>query len=214
MDAPVAQASPPARRPAAGLTVSAAQAGDAGGDACATKGLYALLMARAAGLPNDDLFARMLVSQAGAQSALPAGLGLESSDFRALMTRHFPEFGLPAPLARAPDLGERSAEWDDLLALLMEHRAGADASETWMALIVATACMGGDHLWQDLGLWSRADLTKLMAANFPGLTALNSRDMKWKRFLYKQLCGLAGVYVCRSPSCEVCVDYAKCFGPA
>ncbi|OYY93097.1 MAG: hydrogenase [Hydrogenophilales bacterium 28-61-23] len=175
-------------------------------------GLYALLMARAAGLPNDDLFARMLVSHAGGQSALPAGLGLESNDFRALMARHFPGFSLPAQLAGAPDLGERAAEWDELLALLMEHRAGVEPSETWLALIVATACMGGDHLWQDLGLWQRADLTQLMARNFPGLTALNNRDMKWKRFLYKQLCNGAGVYVCRSPSCEVCVDYAKCFG--
>jgi len=51
-----------------------------------------------------------------------------------------------------------------------------------------------------------------MARNFPGLSTLNDRDMKWKKFLYKQLCERTGVYVCRSPSCEVCVDYAKCFG--
>ena len=175
-------------------------------------GLYALLMNRAAGLPNDDLLARMLVSQAGGQSALPPGLGLDATDFRSLMTRHFPGFGLPAQLARAPDLGERGIEWDDLLALLMQYRAGNDASETWLALIVATACMGGDHLWQDLGLWQRDDLTQLMGRNFPGLTALNSQDMKWKKFLYKQLCNRAGVHACRAPSCEVCVDYAKCFG--
>ncbi|MBU1666683.1 MAG: nitrogen fixation protein NifQ, partial [Gammaproteobacteria bacterium] len=62
-------------------------------------GLYALLMARAAGLPNDDLFARMLLSQTSAQSALPAGLGLTAGDFRTLMARHFPGFRLPAPLA-------------------------------------------------------------------------------------------------------------------
>jgi nitrogen fixation protein NifQ len=203
-------ATPAARRafsPLAGRATSSKM------DAGATTGLYALLMARAAGLSNDALFARMLVNQAGAQSALPAGLGLEAGEFRALMSRHFPGFTLPARVACAPDLGERSAEWDELLALLMEHRAGVDASETWMATIVATACMGGDHLWQDLGLWSRNDLSQLMARNFPGLTALNDRDMKWKRFLYKQLCNNAGVVVCRSPSCEVCADYAKCFGP-
>lgn len=212
MDSHVAQASPPARRPAAGQMAPTPPADKVGEDAGATKGLHGLLMARAAGLPNDDLFARMLVSQAAAQSALPAGLGLEAGEFRALMARHFSGFTLPAPLAQAPSLGERGEEWDELLALLVEYQGGADASESWMALIVATACMGGDHLWQDLGLWSRADLTKLMARNFPGLTALNSRDMKWKRFLYKQLCDRAGVYVCRSPSCAVCADFAKCFG--
>jgi len=207
MEADVAPASLPAT-PAARRAFSL----QAGKEASARKGLYDLLMARAAGLANDDLFARMLVSQAGAQSALPAGLGLEPGDFRALMARHFPGFTLPTQLARAPDLGERSAEWDELLALLLEYRSGTDPSETWMALIVASACMGADHLWQDLGLWSRADLTQLMAGNFPGLSALNSHDMKWKKFLYKQLCDRAGVTVCRSPSCEVCVDYAKCFG--
>jgi len=206
MDTPVASAPSPATP--ADRRAFGPLAGEGAG---ATKGLYALLMARAAGLPNDDLFAKMLLSQAAALSALPAGLGLEPGDFRALMARHFPGFSLPAPLAHAPNLGERGAEWDELLALLLEYQGGADPSESWMALIVATACMGGDHLWQDLGLWSRVDLTKLMADNFPGLSALNNRDMKWKKFLYKQLCDRIGVYVCRSPSCEVCADYAKCF---
>ncbi len=176
-------------------------------------GLYGLLMARAAAVPNSELFARMLVSQAMGQGGLLPGLGLGSVAFTALMTRHFPGFGLPARLAVEADLGERRAEWDDLLALLMDNRAGADPSENWMAHIVANACMGGDHLWQDLGLWARGDLSKLMVDNFPALAARNERDMKWKKFLYKQLCQQQGVYVCRAPSCEVCIDYAKCFGP-
>ena len=181
------------------------------GPAASPPGLYAMLMARAATLPNDDLFARMLASQAAGQGGLPAGLGLAAADFAALMSRHYPGFGLPASLARSFDPAERRAEWEDLLTLLLEHRAGADASEAWMAVVVATACMANDHLWQDLGLWSRADLSRLMIGNFPALAAKNTRDMKWKKFLYKQLCEREGVYVCRSPSCEVCVDYAKCF---
>lgn len=197
MNTPVASPHPPAA--------------SAGRETGATRGFYTLLMARAAGLANDQLFARMLASQTVEHSALPPGLGLNANEFRTMMARHFPGFSLPAPLAHRPDLGERSAEWNELLGLLLEHRAGNDPSETWMALIVANACMGGDHLWQDLGLGSRADLSQLMTRNFPGLTALNHRDMKWKKFLYKQLCDRAGVYVCRSPSCEVCVDYAKCF---
>ena len=73
--------------------------------------------------------------------------------------------------------------------------------------------MASDHLWQDLGLWSRQDLSALMADNFPALKAKNDRDMKWKKFLYKQLCNQEGIYTCRSPSCEVCADYQACFGP-
>jgi nitrogen fixation protein NifQ len=175
-------------------------------------GLYGLLMARAGGLSNDDLFARMLFSQAVGLGALPPGLGLAPSGFAVLMARHFPGFTLPAGLAAPAMEAERHAERDELLTLLREHCAGADDSERWVAEIVTAACMGGDHLWQDLGLWSRVDLSRLMTQNFPALAAKNTRDMKWKKFLYKQLCDREGVVVCRSPSCEVCVDYAKCFG--
>ena len=82
-----------------------------------------------------------------------------------------------------------------------------------MAHILAAGCMASDHLWQDLGLWHRAELTALMRRNFPPLAARNVKDMKWKKFLYKQLCESEGIYLCRAPSCEVCVDYAVCFGP-
>ena len=82
-----------------------------------------------------------------------------------------------------------------------------------MAHVVAAGCMSADHLWHDLGLWSRTDLTGLMRRNFPALAALNARDMKWKRFLYKRLCEAEGIYSCRAPSCEACTDYAACFGP-
>lgn len=176
-------------------------------------GLYGLLMGRAAGLPNDDLFARMLVSRTIGLGALPPGLGLGAAVFASLAKRHFPGFPLPGRLAEDGLDAERRAERDDLLTLLLEHRAGRDLSELWMAEIVTAACMANDHLWQDLGLWNRTDLSRLMLENFPALAAKNVKDMKWKKFLYKQLCEREGVYVCRSPSCEVCADHAKCFGP-
>jgi nitrogen fixation protein NifQ len=170
-------------------------------------------MARTGGRPNDDLFARMLFSQTVGMSALPPGLGLTPAAFADLMAHHFPGFIQPAGLVIPAVKAGRHDEHDELLTLLREHCAGLDESEQWMAGIVTAACMGGDHLWQDLGLWSRVDLSRLMTQNFPALAAKNTRDMKWKKFLYKQLCEGEGVYVCRSPSCEVCVDYVKCFGP-
>ncbi|MES9842985.1 MAG: nitrogen fixation protein NifQ, partial [Candidatus Thiodiazotropha endolucinida] len=86
-------------------------------------------------------------------------------------------------------------------------------SETWMTDIVIAGCLGSDHLWQDLGLWERSDLSRLMLENFRPLAIRNTQDMKWKKFLYKQLCETEGIYTCRAPSCEVCADYAACFGP-
>jgi nitrogen fixation protein NifQ len=52
-----------------------------------------------------------------------------------------------------------------------------------------------------------------MVENFPHLAAKNDRDMKWKRFLYRQLCEREGIHICPAPSCQVCTDYAKCFAP-
>ena len=52
-----------------------------------------------------------------------------------------------------------------------------------------------------------------MVRHFSALALRNNQDMKWKKFLYKQLCEQEGINACRAPSCEVCTDYLKCFGP-
>ena len=176
------------------------------------RSVYDALMAYAAGLPNDALFARMIASQAAGLGALPPGLGLFGPDYVALLDRHFPQAVLPVPTGRPAFDCSDMPERDDLLALLLDHVAGRDDSEHRMAEIVVVACMGGDHLWQDLGLWNRADLSQLMNENFPALAAKNDRDMKWKKFLYRQICEREGIHVCPAPACQVCVDYAKCFG--
>ncbi len=175
-------------------------------------GLYAELMAHAAGLPNDELFAQMITSQIGGTGALPSGLGLDAKDFAAMLTNHFP--GVELVIRRIENTADpRALERDDVLGLLLEHRAHRNMSEHWMAEIVTAACMANDHLWQDLGLWSRDYLSRLMTQNFPALAARNVHDMKWKKFLYKQLCEKEGINACRAPSCEYCTDYLKCFGP-
>lgn len=175
-------------------------------------GLYAELMAHAAGLPNDDLFAQMIASQMDGVGALPPGLGLDEKDLAALLANHFPGVRLTICCSKASE-DPRALERDDVLALLLEHCAHRNMSEQWMAEIVTTACMADDHLWQDLGLWSRDHLSRLMTQNFPALAAKNVHDMKWKKFIYKQLCEKEGINACRAPSCEYCTDYLNCFGP-
>ena len=175
-------------------------------------GLHAELMSHAAGLPNDEIFAQMIASQTAGIGALPPGLGLDEEVFAAMLSRHFP--GMQLVMRRSSDVSDaRELEHEDVRALILEHRADRDVSEVWMAEIVTTACMANDHLWQDLGLWSRKQLSQLMTQNFPALAAKNTKDMKWKKFLYKQLCEREEIRVCRAPSCEVCADYQKCFGP-
>lgn len=175
--------------------------------------VYTQLMAHATALPNADLFAKMLASQVVGRGSLPVDLGLGNSTFSILLLYYFPNVQQSWPFSIMPSLvPERRTEWDDLTTLLLEHRAGINFSEGWMAKIVASACMAGNHLWQDLGLWSRNDLTELMIKNFPTLAAKNRADMKWKKFLYKQLCQREGIRICRAPSCESCTDYPYCFG--
>jgi nitrogen fixation protein NifQ len=82
-----------------------------------------------------------------------------------------------------------------------------------MAEHVALACLGDNHLWQDLQLASRAELSALMQRWFPELVARNHADMKWKKFLYKQLCEREALFICKAPSCDVCTDRPVCFGP-
>lgn len=176
--------------------------------------VFARLMARAVGAGNDRAFASMIATRATGGGALPAWLGLEVADFHGLMAHHFP--GVSPDVLSAIDGGTplaiaRLDEREDLIALMLAHRADMSPSEVWMAQTVAAGCMAGDHLWHDLGLWNRAELTSLMQRNFPSLAARNVWDMKWKRFLYKQLCEVEGIRACRAPSCEICVDYHVCF---
>lgn len=173
--------------------------------------IYSRLMLHSTGLRNDDLLARLLSSQASGEGVLPPGLGLTAEGFAAMLVRHFPCMGPIGLNAVAHDDSLRQPERGELVTLMLESRAGVDISETWMAEIVAAGCMGGAHLWHDLGLWSRRDLNQLMHKNFPALAARNDRDMKWKKFLYRQICENEGVPVCPAPSCQACADYAKCF---
>jgi nitrogen fixation protein NifQ len=172
-------------------------------------------MAASCGSGNDVTFAQILATHYLGGGSLPHYLGLEPDHFARLLECHFPDIDVPNPVPRpAPEWDPRLVEEkDELIKLMVMYRAGTDASEITMSRIVATACMANDHLWQDLGLWSRKDLSALMVRNFPGLAAKNDHDMKWKKFLYKQLCIQEGIYICRAPSCAQCSDYQNCFGP-
>ncbi|MGL4409046.1 MAG: nitrogen fixation protein NifQ [Zoogloea sp.] len=146
-----------------------------------------------------------------------AGIGVE--EFSWLLESEFPyldwdvHLDLRAAQKRAAQPGNSIDEFSDLLALLWDHRVEDDTRSLWVACAVSTACMGANHLWQDMGLPSRHLLGELLATHFPSLHALNNQDMKWKKFFYKQLCDRAEIHACRAPSCAVCNDKPVCFGP-
>jgi nitrogen fixation protein NifQ len=161
-----------------------------------------------------DLIARMLASQVANMGDMPRYLGLSKVEFTRLMKHHFPAVELEQFDHHGKVLDPmRSDEHAELRQLFITHADADPQTAEWVADILIAGCMGGDHLWQDLGLWSRKDLTALIRSAFAPLADKNIHDMKWKKFFYKQLCIQEGVYTCRAPSCQVCADYQECFGP-
>ena len=110
----------------------------------------------------------------------------------------------------------RGDEVGDLHALPLDHAAAHYTGCPALAVVVKTvvlASLGDNHLWQDLQLPSRAELSALIRHWFPALVAKNHADMTWKKFLYKQLCEREELFICKPPTCEVCTDRPVCFGP-
>ncbi len=81
-----------------------------------------------------------------------------------------------------------------------------------LSSLIARRCQEPSHLWQDLGLRDRTELSQLMQRHFPRLKTRNSGDMKWKKFLYRLVCGSEGFTLCPAPVCSDCDDFAGCFG--
>lgn len=112
-------------------------------------------------------------------------------------------------------MSSRKDEVDDLMTLLMEHAdpsTGPEAERHHIAWLIACASLGDAHLWQDMGLPSRDALSWLIRRWFPALAACNVDDMKWKKFLYRQLCVKEEILICKSPTCADCSDLTLCFG--
>lgn len=86
----------------------------------------------------------------------------------------------------------RSTEYDGIVGLLMEHAAADDADASSVAECIARACLAEGHLWRAMELGSRGELRELFEAHFPELAAGNTKDMRWKKYLYKRLCGWPG----------------------
>lgn len=112
-----------------------------------------------------------------------------------------------------PTATNRKMEVDDLRELFFSHRTFNVDEEIWFAKMLAVASLGEDHLWQDLGVTGRFDVSYILKTYFTELFRKNNKDMKWKKFFYKQLCDLEEIKVCKAPSCSVCDHYANCFGP-
>lgn len=171
-------------------------------------------LAQPTGELQPEFWLRQLcqAAQAG-RSVLSSDLGLGAewaerlaplySGSPALMVAQSPAQKLLAlRIEQSPD------ELADLVALLRQYQIDSD----WpLAAILARGCFGFSHLWEDLGLASRAQLRELIGCWFPPLLEMNRNNMRWKKFFYRQLCEQGGDYLCRAPSCQECPERPQCF---
>lgn len=180
---------------------------------------YTELMA-AARDPRDLatlVFAGVMANAATRAAPYDAAIaGLDGKTLDKLLASCFPGMAVVPTATEASDesdCGARNDEFADLVVLLLEHATFPGEKSRWLAHAIATASMGDNHLWQDMGLPHRKALSQLMERYFTSLFIRNVGDMKWKKFFYRQLCEKEEVLICKSPSCSVCTDFHHCFGP-
>ncbi|MEX5727259.1 nitrogen fixation protein NifQ [Rhodovulum iodosum] len=147
----------------------------------------------------------------GGSAGARCGLGRAGLD--ALAAAIFP--ARRADLAAQP-LGPAADEYADeqtALRELLSLNASPDSRlAPLFAAMVARRAMEPDHLWQDLGLRNRDELSSLLDRHFAPLARQNTEGMKWKRFFYRKLCEAEGFVLCTAPSCAACTDVEMCFG--
>jgi len=169
------------------------------------------------GAPPEDrhLFACLLTVSSG-KTADSTGIGLAKDEFADLLELYFPAISLedlPVPLKESVP-----ASSGDLLPLLHSYLpqdtdGWTPVPSLWLARALATRAAVPGHLWRAMGLFKRPELTAAIRRHLPAMASANHRGMRWKRFLYKQLCEQNGGVMCKTPECGICSDYALCFAP-
>jgi len=175
---------------------------------------------------NSGYFIQIIQAQLSGKIVLPHALGLSEIEYQDLKAA-----------INDSELNQKEAEWnqdkseylrqraefcaemfamkseehEELKVLLNSYCSEQAPFSDKMAVIVATASLTKFHLWESLGLVERTQLSDLIRYNFPELYALNTKNMRWKRFFYHQLCEQEGSYLCKAPSCEECKSYSECF---
>ncbi|WP_322048602.1 nitrogen fixation protein NifQ [Paraburkholderia sp. J67] len=159
------------------------------------------------------LFARLVAArEVRGERAL---LGLSASALAALAERHFAADALtPQPAQELALLDDAHAAFavamrDFLVGLAAPEVHAADA--LCLATILAHACLRPDHLWRDLGLSGRDDVTQMLTRFFPQVVARNTDNLRWKKLLARELALAHGGTPGPAPGCPGCEDFGFCF---
>jgi nitrogen fixation protein NifQ len=151
-------------------------------------------------------------AETGPGRSLVDALGISGKALRLCCEEYFP--GALRALEPIGLDGEPEVNEDEkcLRELLRRSRSSAGPFSSLLAALVARRCTRPNHLWQDLGLQNRSELSMLMMRHFTPLAMRNDQDMKWKKFFYRMICRDEGFSLCSAPSCSECSDFENCFG--
>ncbi|HKT99329.1 MAG TPA: nitrogen fixation protein NifQ [Paraburkholderia sp.] len=169
------------------------------------------------GARSDDawLFARLVAArEVRGELAL---LGLSAQALAGLAQRHFavdvvaasPHAQHPAFIVEATHAAFVASMREFLFGLAAPDVDAADAR--CLATILAHACLRPDHLWRDLGLAGRDDVTQMLTRFFPEVVARNREGLRWKKLLARELAWATGGVPGPAPGCPGCEDFGFCF---
>jgi nitrogen fixation protein NifQ len=158
------------------------------------------------------ILALAMAETSDAGRPLAEGVGLDAPAFRELAGEMFPDAATRLASAYGNPTVAVDEEEKSIRDILGMYATGASPLERPLLAMIARRCKQPHHLWQDLGLRNRLELSQLMRRHFARLADKNRNGMKWKKFLYRMVCGSEGFTLCTSPVCSECDDFANCFG--
>ncbi|MDH0681137.1 MULTISPECIES: nitrogen fixation protein NifQ [Achromobacter] len=174
--------------------------------------------------PDAGFFAAVIGTSIAHQDL--ARSGLSPAELHELLDYLFPGAlaGFDTPLAPLRELnaayaGTGASDPQPGFTLLMRvlldaYSAPGPDTTPWVSSILAHACLRPDHLWRDLGLSGREDVTALLARHYPGLVCRNVDNLRWKKFLAYSAREHAGLPVAAAPGCSDCEDNGFCYPAA
>jgi nitrogen fixation protein NifQ len=161
---------------------------------------------------DRHVLASILAAAAMEEGAMAARAGLAAADLVSLMAQWFPVAGGSGIAWFTQDKDADDDEVAMVRDLLLAHRSSEGDVGRWLAAMIARRAMEPNHLWEDLGLRERSELTRLLSRHFAPIAARNTQNMRWKRFFYRMLCESDGFVMCTTPVCTECRDFDLCFG--
>lgn len=165
---------------------------------------------------NDDNFDKHVLASVLAVAAAENGVvaervGLAGDDLAGMIERKFPRAANAIAAWCRTGKAAEAAETEMVHDLLMSHRSTDGETGYWLAAMVARRAMEPNHLWEDLGLRDRSELTRLLTRHFAPIAVRNTNNMRWKRFFYRSVCEDEGLLMCSTPVCSQCGDFEVCF---